>query len=68
MQIKEIEEMLYQEGLSEIALSSPREQITYLPVERSILLKKLETGGPKPESQRHMISNLQKGFTQVFLN
>ncbi|KAF3819949.1 hypothetical protein GH733_015458 [Mirounga leonina] len=30
VQIKEIEEMLYQEGLSEIALSSPSEQITYL--------------------------------------
>jgi len=34
VQIKEIEEMLYQEGLSEIALSSPSEQITYLLVER----------------------------------
>nr|XP_025712150.1 coiled-coil domain-containing protein 30-like [Callorhinus ursinus] len=64
VQIKEIEEMLYQEGLSEIALSSPSEQITYLLVERSTLLRKLETGGSKPESQRCMTSNLQKGLAQ----
>lgn len=57
--------MLYQEGLSEIALSSPNEQIAYLLVERT-LLRKLETGGPKPESQRHMTSDLQKELAQVF--
>ncbi|XP_034506330.1 coiled-coil domain-containing protein 30 isoform X4 [Ailuropoda melanoleuca] len=55
--------MLYQEGLSEIALSSPNEQIAYLLVERT-LLRKLETGGPKPESQRHMTSDLQKELAQ----
>ncbi|XP_034506318.1 coiled-coil domain-containing protein 30 isoform X1 [Ailuropoda melanoleuca] len=63
VQIKEVEEMLYQEGLSEIALSSPNEQIAYLLVERT-LLRKLETGGPKPESQRHMTSDLQKELAQ----
>uniref|UniRef100_A0A452QW95 Coiled-coil domain containing 30 n=1 Tax=Ursus americanus TaxID=9643 RepID=A0A452QW95_URSAM len=64
VQIKEVEEMLYQEGLSEIALSSPNEQIAYLLVERRTLLRKLETGGPKPESQRHMTSALQKELAQ----
>ncbi|XP_032158057.1 LOW QUALITY PROTEIN: coiled-coil domain-containing protein 30 [Mustela erminea] len=64
VRIKEIEEMLYKEGLSEIALSSPSEQIIYLLVERSTLLRKLETGDPKPESQRCMTSNLQKGLAQ----
>ncbi|XP_014652848.1 PREDICTED: coiled-coil domain-containing protein 30-like [Ceratotherium simum simum] len=64
VQIKEIEAMLYREGLSDIALSSPSEQIAYLLVERSALLRKLELGDPKPESQRCMSSNLQKEFPQ----
>ncbi|XP_070116294.1 coiled-coil domain-containing protein 30 isoform X10 [Equus caballus] len=62
--IKEVEEMLYQEGLSDIALSSPSEQTAYLLVERSALLRKLELGGPKAESQRCMSSNLLKEFPQ----
>ncbi|KAM5248666.1 coiled-coil domain-containing protein 30 [Ctenodactylus gundi] len=56
--------MLYEEGLSKIALSSLREQIAYLLVERSILLGKLELVNVKPESQRHMSSNLHKEFPQ----
>uniref|UniRef100_A0A8C0PJR8 Coiled-coil domain containing 30 n=1 Tax=Canis lupus familiaris TaxID=9615 RepID=A0A8C0PJR8_CANLF len=64
VQIKEIEEMLSQEGLSEIALGSPREQIEYLLVERSTFSRKLETGGPKQESQRHMASHLQERLAQ----
>uniref|UniRef100_F6WXN4 Coiled-coil domain containing 30 n=1 Tax=Equus caballus TaxID=9796 RepID=F6WXN4_HORSE len=56
--------MLYQEGLSDIALSSPSEQTAYLLVERSALLRKLELGGPKAESQRCMSSNLLKEFPQ----
>lgn len=60
--------MLYQEGLSDIALSSPSEQTAYLLVERSALLRKLELGGPKAESQRCMSSNLLKEFPQVFQN
>lgn len=63
-QIKEVEEMLYQEGLSEIALRSPSEQIAYLLVERSKLLRKLELGDSNPESQRCMSSNIQKEFPQ----
>ncbi|XP_045046860.2 coiled-coil domain-containing protein 30 isoform X3 [Desmodus rotundus] len=62
-QIKEVEEMLYQEG-SEIALSSPSEQITCLQVERSKLLSTLELGDSKPEPQRCLSSNLQKEFPQ----
>ncbi|XP_072283282.1 coiled-coil domain-containing protein 30 isoform X2 [Pyxicephalus adspersus] len=42
-QLKEVEEMLDQEGLSEIAQSSPSEQVAYLLVERATLLEKLET-------------------------
>ncbi|KAL8198589.1 UNVERIFIED_CONTAM: hypothetical protein K2H54_017004, partial [Gekko kuhli] len=41
-QKKEVEEMLEQEGLLDIAHSSPSEQIAYLLVERSALLEKLE--------------------------
>uniref|UniRef100_A0A8C6F592 Coiled-coil domain containing 30 n=1 Tax=Monodon monoceros TaxID=40151 RepID=A0A8C6F592_MONMO len=63
VQIKEVE-ILYQEGLSEIALSSPSEQIAHLLMERSTLLRKLERGDPKPESQRCLSSNLQKEFPQ----
>ncbi|KAF6107888.1 coiled-coil domain containing 30 [Phyllostomus discolor] len=62
-QIKEVEEMLYQEG-SEIALSSPSEQITYLRVERSKLLSTLALADSKPEPQRCLSSNLQKEFPQ----
>lgn len=57
--------MLYQED-SEIALSSPSEQIAYLLVDRSKLLSKLERGDLKAESQICMSSNLLKEFTQVF--
>ncbi|XP_070261084.1 coiled-coil domain-containing protein 30 isoform X2 [Myotis yumanensis] len=64
-QRKEIGEMLYQED-SEIALSSPSEQIAYLLVDRSKILSKLERGDgdSKPESQRCMSSNLLKEFAQ----
>ncbi|XP_023582913.1 phosphopantothenate--cysteine ligase 1 isoform X3 [Trichechus manatus latirostris] len=65
-QLKEVEEMLYQEGLSEIAMSSPSEQIAYLLVERSTLLRKLELMDPEPESQRCMSSKLQKEFPQSY--
>ncbi|XP_077168228.1 coiled-coil domain-containing protein 30 isoform X2 [Paroedura picta] len=41
-QQKEVEEMLEQEGLLDIAHSGPSEQIAYLLVERSTLLEKLE--------------------------
>ncbi|XP_035935112.2 uncharacterized protein LOC118527407 [Halichoerus grypus] len=64
VQIKEIEEMLYQEGLSEIALSSPSEQITYLLVERKHSRGNWKLGAPSHTSQRRMTSNLQKGLAQ----
>lgn len=59
---------MYQEGLSTVALSSTGEQITHLIMERSTLLRKLELGNPKPEPQRCLSRNLQKGFPQVFQN
>ncbi|XP_078496388.1 coiled-coil domain-containing protein 30 [Lissotriton helveticus] len=46
-QVKEVEEMLDQEGLEEIAHSSPNEQIAYLLVERVTLLEKLEQAEEK---------------------
>ncbi|XP_069444329.1 coiled-coil domain-containing protein 30 isoform X3 [Ovis canadensis] len=61
-QTKEVE--MYQEGLSTVALSSPGEQITHLIMERSTLLRKLELGNPKPEPQKCLSRNLQKGFPQ----
>ncbi|XP_061268255.1 coiled-coil domain-containing protein 30 isoform X2 [Bos javanicus] len=62
MQTKEVE--MYKEGLSTVALSSPCEQITHLIMERSILLRKLELGNPKPEPQRCLSHNLKKDFPQ----
>nr|XP_033777698.1 coiled-coil domain-containing protein 30 isoform X7 [Geotrypetes seraphini] len=41
-QAKEVEEMLDQEGLSDIAHSNPSEQIAYLLVERATLLERLD--------------------------
>ncbi|KAM3923239.1 coiled-coil domain-containing protein 30 [Leptodactylus fuscus] len=49
-QLKEVEEMLDQEGLNEIAHSSPSEQIAYLLVERATLLEKLELLEQKMDS------------------
>lgn len=40
---KELEEMLAQEDLGEMGLSSPGEQVAYLLVERATLLERLET-------------------------
>ncbi|XP_048873273.1 coiled-coil domain-containing protein 30 isoform X2 [Brienomyrus brachyistius] len=42
IQLKELAEMLEQEGLAEISHSSPSEQVAYLLVERATLLEKLE--------------------------
>ncbi|XP_067826156.1 coiled-coil domain-containing protein 30 [Heptranchias perlo] len=50
-QVKEVEEMLDQEGLAEIAHSGPSEQVAYLLVERATLLEKLETAERKVDSQ-----------------
>uniref|UniRef100_W5LZD3 Coiled-coil domain containing 30 n=1 Tax=Lepisosteus oculatus TaxID=7918 RepID=W5LZD3_LEPOC len=50
-QLKEVEEMLEQEGLEEITHSSPSEQIAYLLVERATLLEKLEAAERKLDTQ-----------------
>ncbi|XP_078281807.1 uncharacterized protein ccdc30 isoform X3 [Rhinoraja longicauda] len=49
-QVKEVEEMLDQEGLAEIAHSGPSEQVAYLLVERATLLEKLESAESKVEN------------------
>ncbi|XP_021105586.1 coiled-coil domain-containing protein 30 isoform X3 [Heterocephalus glaber] len=63
-QVKESEEMLYEEGLSKIAVNGPNEQTEYLLVERSTPLGKLELVDSKSDSQKYMSSNLQKEFPQ----
>ncbi|XP_067422412.1 coiled-coil domain-containing protein 30 isoform X2 [Emydura macquarii macquarii] len=55
-QLKEVEEMLEQEGLFEIAHSSPSEQIAYLLVERTTLLEKLEIADRKLDSHSYVDS------------
>ncbi|XP_063799017.1 coiled-coil domain-containing protein 30 isoform X3 [Pseudophryne corroboree] len=57
-QLKEVEEMLDQEGLNEIASSSPSEQVAYLLVERATLLEKLEALEQKTYS--HSESDLKR--------
>ncbi|XP_038629429.1 paramyosin isoform X3 [Scyliorhinus canicula] len=56
-QAKEVEEMLDQEGLAEIAHSGPSEQVAYLLVERATLLEKLELAERKVDSQSITGSN-----------
>lgn len=48
---KELEEMLAQEDLGDMGLSSPGEQVAYLLVERATLLERLETVEMRLESQ-----------------
>ncbi|MED6238568.1 hypothetical protein ATANTOWER_024980 [Ataeniobius toweri] len=50
IQSKEMAEMLSQEDLGEIGLSSPSEQVAYLLVERATLLERLEAAEGKLES------------------
>ncbi|XP_053281781.1 coiled-coil domain-containing protein 30 [Pleuronectes platessa] len=50
-QAKELAEMLAQEDLVEIGLSSPSEQVAYLLVERATLLERLEAAERRLESQ-----------------
>ncbi|XP_055366361.1 coiled-coil domain-containing protein 30 isoform X2 [Betta splendens] len=50
-QSKELAEMLAQEDLGEIGLSSPSEQVAYLLVERTTLLERLEAAERRLESQ-----------------
>lgn len=53
-QLKEVEEMLEQEDLSEIAHSNASEQIAYLLVERTTLLEKLEIADQKLNSHSYI--------------
>ncbi|XP_039611750.1 coiled-coil domain-containing protein 30 isoform X2 [Polypterus senegalus] len=68
-QMKEVEEMLDQEGLADIAHSSPSEQIAYLLVERATLLEKLENAEGKLDSQSYTGSvrevHLQEELDQI---
>ncbi|XP_054078760.1 coiled-coil domain-containing protein 30 isoform X2 [Rissa tridactyla] len=68
-QLKEVEEMLEQEGLSEIAHSHASEQIAYLLVERTTLLEKLEIADQKLNSRgcidRLRAAQLQDEFHHV---
>ncbi|XP_067383427.1 trichohyalin isoform X3 [Channa argus] len=50
-QSKELAEMLAQEDLSEMGLTSPSEQVAYLLVERATLLERLEAAERRLESQ-----------------
>ncbi|KAM4016034.1 coiled-coil domain-containing protein 30 isoform 2-T3 [Anomaloglossus baeobatrachus] len=59
-QLKEVEEMLDQEGLTEIAHSSPSEQIAYLLVERATLLEKLELLEQKMDSRSENSSDQKR--------
>ncbi|XP_072465836.1 coiled-coil domain-containing protein 30 isoform X4 [Notamacropus eugenii] len=60
IELKEIEGMLDQEGLSEIAQSSASEQIAYLLGERTMLLEKLELADPKLNSYNSVGCGLEE--------
>ncbi|XP_052547443.1 coiled-coil domain-containing protein 30 [Tympanuchus pallidicinctus] len=68
-QLKEVQEMLEQEGLSEIAHSNASEQIAYLLVERTALLEKLQVADEKLNSHscvgRLCAAQLQDEFAHI---
>ncbi|XP_031463820.1 coiled-coil domain-containing protein 30 [Phasianus colchicus] len=68
-QLKEVQEMLEQEGLSEIAHSNASEQIAYLLVERTALLEKLQVADQKLNSHscvdRLCAAQLQDEFAHI---
>ncbi|XP_075045742.1 uncharacterized protein LOC142106647 [Mixophyes fleayi] len=65
-QLKEVEEMLDQEGLNEIANSSPSEQMAYVLVERATLLEKLEALEQKTDS--HSESDIKRQVRLAMLH
>ncbi|XP_040901809.1 coiled-coil domain-containing protein 30 isoform X1 [Toxotes jaculatrix] len=62
-QSKELAEMLAQEDLGEMGLSSPSEQVAYLLVERATLLERLEAAERRLESQS-LTGNIREGHHQ----
>ncbi|KAG7227042.1 hypothetical protein INR49_022389 [Caranx melampygus] len=62
-QSKELAEMLAQEDLGEMGLSTPSEQVAYLLVERATLLERLEAAERRLESQS-LTGNLMEGHHQ----
>lgn len=63
-QSKELAEMLAQEDLGEMGLSSPSEQVAYLLVERATLLERLEAAERRLDSQS-LTGNLREVHLQV---
>ncbi|XP_022597530.1 coiled-coil domain-containing protein 30 [Seriola dumerili] len=66
-QSKELAEMLAQEDLGEMGLSSPSEQVAYLLVERATLLERLEAAERRLESQS-LTGNLREGHHQEHIH
>ncbi|KAM6982560.1 uncharacterized protein ccdc30 isoform 2-T2 [Tautogolabrus adspersus] len=66
IQSKELAEMLAQEDLGEIGLSSPSEQVAYLLVERATLLERLEAVERRLESQS-LTENLREVHQQDYI-
>uniref|UniRef100_A0A665T6F2 Coiled-coil domain-containing protein 30-like n=1 Tax=Echeneis naucrates TaxID=173247 RepID=A0A665T6F2_ECHNA len=66
-QSKELAEMLAQEDLGEMGLSSPSEQVAYLLVERATLLERLEAAERRLESQS-LASNLREGSQEEHIH
>ncbi|XP_065506010.1 coiled-coil domain-containing protein 30 isoform X2 [Caloenas nicobarica] len=68
-QLEEVEEMLEQEGLSELARSNASEQIAYLLVERTALLEKLEVAeeqlNPRGRADGLCAAQLQDEFDPI---
>ncbi|XP_056130343.1 coiled-coil domain-containing protein 30 [Lampris incognitus] len=62
-QSKELAEMLVQEGLGEMDLSSPSEQVAYLLVERTTLLERLEVAERRLDTQS-LTGNLREVHLQ----
>lgn len=63
-QTKELAEMLAQEDLGEMGLSSPSEQVAYLLVERATLLERLEAAERGLGSQS-LTDNVREAQHQV---
>jgi len=63
-QSKELAELLSQEGLGDVGLSSPSEQVAYLLVERTTLLERLEAAERRLDTQS-LTGNLREVHLQV---